>query len=495
MYAMTWSRTLALLLAASGWFPITAAAQGLEYKETILRFSDLPGIDEIRVRSRFYGFQSAVDRDLTAGEAAYDYSVHIIRDTETGQYRMYSGGRWRSETPPVGDGDHVLQHVSDDGAAGTWFMPHDRPEFPQGQEEGYPDTWFANNYLEPEVLKVGGTYYMYTQLQVNPGMPIDIPGQVAATGADRIQLHTSEDGSNWTRWSTTRGVVVNMDQPTKTSLHHQEVIYVPWDADGRPYWMYVAFNLDNVFNPYARIRSADPTTFDWQQREPGLPLAQLGNQIGYAVDAPEGPLFVRIFFTESPTGRQVPSLQFSRDGLAWTTGTNGPVPMDGSKDNANNRNCYFLGLSTLDGTGALEKTGGRQYRALYGATTANTPVAPEIFYAEIGVGELLIDINPNDPPEPTHHSADTDEDYAIGLSELLRVVQLHTSGTLHCDAAEEDGYAPDPGEVACGPHDSDYAPNDWRISLPELLRTVQLYRAGAYHNCTEGDDGFCLGTV
>ena len=366
-----------------------------QHKEGARRFPSLPQIDSIQIRSRFYGFESAVDRDLTGGEPAYDYSVHIIRDGDT--YRLYSGGRWRRPGVPHGDGDHVLQHTSRTGESGTWSMPHGHPEFWKGAEEDHTGTWFANNYLEPEVVKVDGTYYMYTQVEIDRGASIDAPGQVAATQADRIQLHTSPDGSNWTRWSAERGVVVNLDQPTRTSLHHQEVIHVPWDEDAKPFWMYVGANVDGRWTGYHRIRSSDPTTFDWQQRESGVSLAQLGNQIGYARQAPGGPLFVRITFTDGGTGRMVPSLQFSRDGVAWFWGDGGPVKLDGSRDEASNRNCYFLGLSTLDGTGELEYLGDSTYRAIYGASTSNGPGHAHIWHSEIGVGELILRIVPAKP--------------------------------------------------------------------------------------------------
>lgn len=360
------------------------------YQHSERSFRSLNGIASVRFQSRFYGYQSAVDRDYTAGQEAYDYSVHLIRDGDL--YRLFSGGRWL--TPGLGDGDHVLQYISETGAGGTWRPVRQGPEFLQGQEEGFKDAWFSNNYLEPEVVKVKGTYYLYTQVEIDPGQPIDQPGLTAETQCDRIQLHTSRDAFHWERWSTERGVVVNLDRPTRTNLHHQEVIYVPWDPDGRPFWLYVGAHIDGQWTGYYRLRSTDPTTFDWREREPGVGFSQLGNQVGYARQAPNGPLFVRITFTDDPTGRQVPTLQFSQDGMAWEVGEEGPVLLAGSQDNDRNRNCYFLGLSTLDGTGELERVGEQTYRALYAATTANSPGGGDIWWSEIGVGELLFTLVP-----------------------------------------------------------------------------------------------------
>jgi len=360
----------------------------VEYKESTLHFKNVPGINSISFKSAFYGYNSAVNRPMTDGRAAYDYSVDIIRDGDV--YRMYAGGRWKRPGVKFADGDHVMQYVSKDGAAGTWTMPRDRPEFWNGAEDGKPGNWFSNNTLEPEVMKVNGQYYMFTQVMVSPGAPIDLPGQKATAQADRIQLFTSPNGSDWTRFAE-RGVVVNLDDPCATHLHHQELLYVPWDK--RPFWFYVAAKVNGTNEGYSRIRSADPKTFDWQLREKGVNLGQLGNQLAYAKQAPGGPLFVRITFVADKTGRKVPSLQFSRDGMDWFHGDNGPVRLDGSKDDADNKNCYFLGLSTIDGTGELEYLGDNTFRAIYGASTSNSPTAPAIFKSEIGVGELIFTIH------------------------------------------------------------------------------------------------------
>ncbi len=95
----------------------------------------------------------------------------------------------------------------------------------------------------------------------------------------------------------------------------------------------------------------------------------------------------------------------------------------------------------------------------------------------------------NDPK--TCHSADhSPSDCKIGLSELLRVIQMYNDGAYHCDPGGEDGYAPGKGDETCTPHDSDYRPQDWRISLNELLRLVQLYNAGGYHVDLVGEDRF-----
>jgi len=355
----------------------------------------LPEIAAVQCGSRFFGYQAAVDRDTTDGETAYDYCPFLMWDRQVGLYRLYTGGRWLRKGIPWADGDHILHFVSPSGGAGTWFMPRNRPEVWNPAEEGQPDTWYSGNCLEPEVVKVQGTYYMYAQVQGNPKADMSDPQVTEAAGVDRIVLFTSDDGFCWRRASAARGVVVGFDAPAATVLHHQEVIYVPWDAEGKPFWLYVAAGVEGKSLGYVRMRSDDPTTYDWRKREPAG-LAQLGNQIGYAKQAPGGPLLVRITFTGGKDGKTAPTLQFSRDGLAWFFGDDGPALLAGSDDDDKNRNCYFLALSTLDGTGELEYVGDNTYRALYAATTCSTPVAPEIFHSEIGLGELVLHIEPRE---------------------------------------------------------------------------------------------------
>ncbi len=98
------------------------------------------------------------------------------------------------------------------------------------------------------------------------------------------------------------------------------------------------------------------------------------------------------------------------------------------------------------------------------------------------------------------HTADWNgvPDNLIDLTELLRVIQFYNSGGFHCaqpgDLSDE-GYMPgaDPAAQSCAPHASDYNPQDWDIGLSELLRLIQFYNSGGYHPCPEGEDGFCPG--
>jgi len=95
------------------------------------------------------------------------------------------------------------------------------------------------------------------------------------------------------------------------------------------------------------------------------------------------------------------------------------------------------------------------------------------------------------------HSADTNGNYVINLSELLRVIQFFNSSGFHCaDPPEstEDGYAPGLGGTDCAPHDSDYNPQDWEIGLSELLRLIQFFNTSRYHTDCASEDTYAAGT-
>ncbi len=97
---------------------------------------------------------------------------------------------------------------------------------------------------------------------------------------------------------------------------------------------------------------------------------------------------------------------------------------------------------------------------------------------------------------PDYQSADQNQNNMIELSELLRMIQFFNTGGYHCMAGTEDGYAPGmSGDHSCYPHTTDYSPQDWAISLTELLRVIQFFNSGGYHACPgEGsEDGFCIG--
>jgi len=98
----------------------------------------------------------------------------------------------------------------------------------------------------------------------------------------------------------------------------------------------------------------------------------------------------------------------------------------------------------------------------------------------------------NTTPIVAVHAADTADNGRISISELLRVVQFFNMGGYHCAGADtEDGLAPGPGaDQDCAPHDSDYEPQDWTIGLSEVLRLVQFFNSGGYYGPAFSEDGF-----
>jgi len=98
-------------------------------------------------------------------------------------------------------------------------------------------------------------------------------------------------------------------------------------------------------------------------------------------------------------------------------------------------------------------------------------------------------------PLSRRHSADTTANGRIDTTEILRAIQLYNLGDFGCDGTTADGYAPGAENRSCAPHSLDFAPTDWRIGLSELLRLIQLYNGdyGAYHLSEESEDGFASG--
>ena len=98
-------------------------------------------------------------------------------------------------------------------------------------------------------------------------------------------------------------------------------------------------------------------------------------------------------------------------------------------------------------------------------------------------------------PETGQQSADSNGDWSISLSELLRLIQFYNVGSFSCLDTTEDGYTPGPGDTTCLPHSTDYQPQNWSLSLSELLRAIQFYNTpgGAYRAAEGTEDGYAPG--
>ncbi|MBO4868850.1 MAG: hypothetical protein J5585_03980 [Clostridia bacterium] len=342
--------------------------------------SDLVATMKIKVKSEEYLVCSLT---YPTEAPAYDYSTSILKKDD-GTYILYNGGLYvdynKDKYKPC-DGDHVLVYTSDDGE--HWIRNIDAPAFFLGGELGVPNEWWSGNTIEPEVVCVDGVYYMYWQCENYTHLE-----DGTLIGHDKIGVATSTDGLHFER-KTDKPVIIN--EPEYSSFDHEEVLYYPDDPDGRPYWMYVRHVIRNVSVRYCRIRSADPFEFDYKLVERVDNLQGLGNQIGWLrLDGGEV-LFVRIGC--AITSASTPALQFSKDGLKWSNFSVILAGVDKTDAPANTGiNVYFVGFSTINGTGEIERLEDGRFKFIYGGCTSDSPVAPAIFYSNVGRGECILSI-------------------------------------------------------------------------------------------------------
>jgi hypothetical protein len=110
------------------------------------------------------------------------------------------------------------------------------------------------------------------------------------------------------------------------------------------------------------------------------------------------------------------------------------------------------------------------------------------------------------------HSADSDRDFRISLAELLRVLELYQThrgtirtGCYRVEPTGEDGFSLDPTRAGTTPvvftryHSAD-TDRDGRINLTEVSRVIEYYRyrigtlrTGQYRPHAGGEDGFSPG--
>ena len=315
---------------------------------------------------------------------AYDYSTHIIKKDD-GTYILYNGGLYvdydKDKYNPT-DGDHVLVYTSEDGV--RWHRNLDAPAFYLGGELGINGEWWCGNTIEPEVVYVDGTYYMYWQCENYTHLE-----DGTLIGHDKIGLATSKDGLHFER-KTDTPVIIN--EPEYTSFDHEMLMYVEDDPDGLPFWLYVRRVIRNKLVKLIRLRSADPACYDFDTAEEVSGLSQIGNQMGWCRLDDGSRLYTHITFVQVGDGT-VPALQFSKDGINWSAADvvlAGPDHADPLA--ANNPNIYFLGFSTINGTGEIERLPDGRYRFIYGGCTSKTPVAPHIFYSSVGRGECVFSL-------------------------------------------------------------------------------------------------------
>ncbi len=177
---------------------------------------------------------------------AYDYSSHIIKTED--EYILYTGGLcidYNTDVYKETAADHIMAYTSKDGL--VWHRNLDAACFFLGNELGvagnyepgdvFTEKWWMGNTMEPEVLYVDGTYYMYYQCE---NYRLDKDGVLM--GADRIGVATSKDGIHFDR-KTDKPVIITSDE--YACFTHEEVIYVPDDPNGKCFWMYVRYVHNN----------------------------------------------------------------------------------------------------------------------------------------------------------------------------------------------------------------------------------------------------------
>jgi hypothetical protein len=343
------------------------------------------GVPDIVINSLRQNGSKSISYLCQEDKPAYDYSMHVMK-MEDG-YIMYAGGRWydlNTSSVEHGDGDHIMFYWSKDGV--DWKRRIAGPMFFLGWEEG-AEGWWIRNTLEPEVVYVDGVYHMLWQCTYRT------PGD---NYGDMIGYSSSVDGINWER-KIDEPVIFNV-RNKETGFNHEELIYVCDDPDGKPWHLYVGCFLYGRFSGHVRIRSDVPYRFNWEERESVTGFSNIGNQIGYLYDDDGEKIYMRIThttFKDDDGERTVPTFNFSRDGLVWYSNKELLLASVDITDpvTSRNKNVYFLGMSTINGTGEIERLEDGTYKLVYVATTSNSPTAMEIFLSEAGVGVMTFKID------------------------------------------------------------------------------------------------------
>ncbi len=337
---------------------------------------------------------------------AYDYSSHIIKTED--EYILYTGGLcidYNTDVYKETAADHIMAYTSKDGL--VWHRNLDAACFFLGNELGvagnyepgdvFTEKWWMGNTMEPEVLYVDGTYYMYYQCE---NYRLDKDGVLMS--ADRIGVATSKDGIHFDR-KTDKPVIITSDE--YACFTHEEVIYVPDDPDGKCFWMYVRYVHNNREVKRIRICSADPTCFNMDEDYTEcVGLGHIGNCTGYIndYDGRGNRFFVRInmatlaFKGDESRKRWVPTLQLSADGIHWIDSGIEIASADlDNPDEAKRNNICFMGFSTINRTGEIARTAdGAGYEFFFVGCTTSSAVAPEIFYSSEGLGRVTFTVTP-----------------------------------------------------------------------------------------------------
>jgi alpha-tubulin suppressor-like RCC1 family protein len=188
-------------------------------------------------------------------------------------------------------------------------------------------------------------------------------------------------------------------------------------------------------------------------------------------------------FTVVATGTPTPTNQWQRQ----ASGTTGFVAL------ANGGSYSGVATATLTVSGVTLAMSGDQFRCV-----ASNGVSPNATSSAATLTVLI------------YHSADTNQDGRLSLVELTRVIELYNTrngtvraGRYKVQAGTEDGFAQDTvataNQTLIQYHSAD-SNRDGQIGLSELTRVIELYntrvgttRTGQYHVQAGTEDGFAPG--
>ena len=421
----------------------------------------------IHSRSRFYGWDAAIPRYRVGHEddsaPCYDYAPHGMWDEHQGKYVIHAGGRYFDRVLEGGDtwhnGDHAFPYEAPPVGldAEPWefrgrltFEPCGVPRY-DNQAPNYPsylwgrnkdpdlhlqdriENWWIDNQLEPVGIRLFDKYLLITQVGIQAERVMDywLPDHpLSEWKADRLRLHTSTlddpyrfephvipfDGLDpiyeYDREDLGRGLVVNITNPHEIKFSWEKAIVEPQDPDGKIFWLYTGVFERNTWRGYWRIRSDDPTTFDWNERERAGGFMS-SSQIGY-VRLDDGSTLYVAFRSSTVNNPTDPDWEdvgwltpvFSRDGLNFgasdsvSVNVGDEVALDGravlagpaqGEGNPDHRRVKFPGFTTIDGWGEFESLGNNWFRTYY-LTTAHVGGGIDVFRETIGLGEWVFQI-------------------------------------------------------------------------------------------------------
>ncbi len=117
------------------------------------------------------------------------------------------------------------------------------------------------------------------------------------------------------------------------------------------------------------------------------------------------------------------------------------------------------------------------------------PLRPDSDFDGVNDGDE-VDAGTDPTGEGVPHNADTNANFKLSITEILRLIQFYNSDGFHCQAGTEDGFAPNGGDVTCVRHHSDYLDPEFDLGISEVLRAIQFYNSAGYRRDMLSEDSF-----